>query len=1350
MGGSSPTVGYNYRLVWFDGLALGPWDALTEFRGADKRAWKGRVEANTAIPVYEPNLWGGDKDQGGVDGTLTPMFGQADQAPHPYLVSVFGPKISAHRGMMNAVWVGIWGANNPFQQKRSYRGERTYAGWDNDDCWYPETVRVPIEGDFSPGTPSVGTYRWAFKMGGVPSLSPSPDGIDWTDSSTIPAAFYTAEVTLLVGETLVSINAGGSTRFANWTTPGAWIDGPAAGAVSGLLNPYVCVIAGRTFVARGTAGYSISDNVTVSYQQFAGSTTLFLGNADFVVRCRGGAAPTFFSSADTGETFEERMTIERSFDPDDADYAFDIYAGAASDSAYAVGGRDYHGKPVIFRSVDGFGTSIRVALPPELLGTIYELFYRPGLGWLAFMNNSSGGFGALLRSTDDAQTFQVVDLGTPVNFGQTYQGNCAFDTRDGRVVIAAQTPEGGRIFQTDDYEIWFEREYVAAFGPATILCIAPYDPGTPPVYGRIAKNPAHMILWAHTQQHCGRQARESVDLDQLTVQADWFYERGFGLCWVRNPKEESPREFIKRIERVAGCSFTLSLDDGLWHLDVANGVYDLGALPVITDNDVVSFKETATTLDNAVNSVSIKYFDPELNESIITPPLRAMGLIAQFGEIHQTFEYPEVPIARIALEIRERELLARTTPTRGFELVCRPTIYRLRKNQYVRLQLPKRGIADMVCLVGEIPTSGKLKSGNFEVTLTQDIYSLPSTVYGGIELGEDNRPPTTPADLEFERAFEAPYIDVVANMPASELASLPDDAGYVLGAAVDPGRMRDFTMMVAPEGGSYDEVGDGQFCPSCTSTGLVEPGLQEGIGYENDSRMASVEVGDVGEWDGELIRVDAVDLDAKTLDLGRGCGDTIPRQHLAGSRILFYQRTAAFDRTQHVAGETLEVKLLTNSWSKRQPLADAEALSVPMDQRLQRPYPQANMKINGVSIFAVGTATPGGGGGGGGGGGSPSLPPAIGANGAPTSTQTGPNGAYPDDGPPLFPYPDVFDEDIIEGGDFEDPADLARWRTQTGMALGPEWDLLEGALHVYAGHGTHSAYCFGARKSVPYMPFPRYAITVSIDVACDPNVVAEVGLGWGTYTNGHLPIYAETSEPNTYPATTTVTKDHTFIVTNAGQGQGVFGQYSVINFMPMVRFTINGAPANGKADNATLVIAEVPVDTTPETPANSNFESGLTGWTLWPDPTNASEHSCIVTAVGGVLSMEFVSVYGPFRYAICEAPLTLADMAGKYAKSAFEGWCDEDETVTTNTGGPYPAGGVTSGLAYKPVAGDYQPVAGGRLERGDFTPREVWQRIAKATAEGYTVHRCLLGQGRPGTTCKWRNLADEITDEVID
>ena len=51
----------------------------------------------------------------------------------------------------------------------------------------------------------------------------------------------------------------------------------------------------------------------------------------------------------------------------------------------------------------------------------------------------------------------------------------------------------------------------------------------------------------------------------------------------------------------------------------------------------------------------------------------------------------------------------------------------------------------MVCLIGDIPSTGKLKSGAFQLTLAQDIYSLPSTVYTEVELGEDPRPPSTPA-----------------------------------------------------------------------------------------------------------------------------------------------------------------------------------------------------------------------------------------------------------------------------------------------------------------------------------------------------------------------------------------------------------------------------------------------------------------------------------------------------------------------------------------------------------------------------------------------------------------------------
>ena len=1149
MGSSKVTTGYNYKLAWLDMLCKGPLDAFLEFRGADKQAWRGRLTTSGAIIINKPELWGGDKDQGGAVGTLRVQFGEAGQMPNAYLSSVIGPKIGAWRGIATVAYEGgTWGANNPYAQKRSYRGERIKKGWDNDDCWYPATAAVPLD--------------------------------DLTTTT--------------------------------------------------MINPDV-----------------VLDCMTSSLDGSGGGFDFTVPPFSTIIIKLGPSSPAW------------------SYTPSD-DYQPENYHGLTWWNHFGIAGP------------------------------------------------SSGNF-------------------WPEKFATAAEAQAAHAGEE--VLIPA--PAGG------DFRLYLRDALVDDNRGEGSYSVAYSQAGS-----RYGENPAHTILYSHTQHWAGRQPRETVNLDNLTAAADWFYTQGFGLCSTRVPKEESPREYIRRIEKVAGCSFTQSLDDGLYYLDIANGEYDLGSLPVITDDDVLSFKETKTVMDDAVNSVSVKYFDPERKESVITPPTRAMGLIAQFGEIHQTYEYPEIPIKGIALRVALRELLSSITPTSGFELDVMPTVYKLRKNQYVRLQLPKRGIADMVCLVAEIPTAGKLKSGAFKLKLVQDIYSLPDTVYTEIELGEDTSPPSEAEPIEYQVAFEAPYLDLAANMSAADLAALPEDAGYLVGAAVDPGRMRDFTMAVASDGGGYENVAVGEFCPSCTSTGEVQPGLKVGIGFGNSSQMASVEVGDVGLWDDELVRVDAVDLELNTLDLGRGCGDTLPQLHLAGSRIFFYQRAAAYDPTQRIAGESLDVKLLTNAWTDQLDPADAAAMNVEMAERWIRPYPPGDIRVDDMSFFDVGAATPGEGGGEGGG---PTSPPVTSPNGSPSSSTLGPNGGYKDDAPPLFPPPDVFDTDLIDDGGFDSPTSLAGWRQRDGSPLGPEWDIVDGKLHFRGAFGIHTAYYFGARYSLPWMPFPRITTHSTADVMNDPNVQTRIGVAWGLWQVSNLPSYLEASEAASYPAETSIAHDFTHTVTDAGVGPGFPGQYSVLNFMPVVQHIVGGvAPGNAWVDNVTMEVSrETLAPVTTESPANLDLASGLAGWELFPDPSDTNPYVADVSVAGGVMTFAFVHEYGPFRWAINLDPLEFADTEGKYVRMGGLVLCNDNHVQATNAG-TYTSGGVTFGLAHKLLDGSWTLRPGGRMERGDMTLREVIQRVLLDAASGITVHMAICATGEPGTMCQVSGLFCESTVDVKD
>lgn len=456
-------------------------------------------------------------------------------------------------------------------------------------------------------------------------------------------------------------------------------------------------------------------------------------------------------------------------------------------------------------------------------------------------------------------------------------------------------------------------------------------------------NPAHILYYSRTQADMGRESQASINVASFTSAADWFYAQGFGLCTSYDSSAESVEEFEQRICRVAGCSLTRSLIDGRWHLDIANGEYVLSSLPTLTDDDILNFEEQPTLLDGAVNSVSIKYFDPARAEEITTSPAQAPAMISDFGTNHLTIDYLEIPSGELAARVAQRELLARITPLRGFSLTTTRRPHAWRPGTYVRLQAPKRGIADMVCILGE-KSSGQLRSGAMTISLTQDVYGLPATSFVAVERGVDTLSPP-PRAIVLQRAFEAPYTEIASSLSRADLAVLPPDVGYLMCVAVDPATSLDFTVMT-DAGAGYVEAAIGDWCATAIVTeasSFVDTVFTLG----DIVRAHEIEVGTPALWGSEIVRVDTFDPGTGAISVGRGCADTAPVKHAAGARIWFYASGAATDPTEYTDGETITVKLLTNTGTQQVSLVNAAAISATMDARAARPYLPGKLRING-------------------------------------------------------------------------------------------------------------------------------------------------------------------------------------------------------------------------------------------------------------------------------------------------------------------------------------------------------------------------------------------------------------------
>lgn len=478
----------------------------------------------------------------------------------------------------------------------------------------------------------------------------------------------------------------------------------------------------------------------------------------------------------------------------------------------------------------------------------------------------------------------------------------------------------------------------------TTLSPCVYAPPGVDLYGM---NPAHIIYDALTAEEMQGEPVGSIDAASFAAAADLFYEEGFGLCAKYNPVSQTPEDFNQRICSIVGATLSRSRVDGKYYLLPRRGVHDLESLPVLGDDDILEYEEEPSDPLEAVNQVTIEWFDPTKKQKRSTAPIQSLGAIqALGGVVAESLAYPEVPTEALALRIGARDLAQKATPLKRFRLTTNRVPYGWRAGDYFRLQAPRRGIADMVCEVGEID-AGTPRSGSMRLVAIQDVSQMPATVYVSPEPGVDTTPSQTPTAPPHQRLLEAPYVELAGTLPAAELAALASDAGFVLAVASRPSAGLNFALFTAATGEELADQGAGDWCPTAL---VVEAASRSPA--ETEFTLAApenldlVQVGSAAFWGDEICRVDDLDTVAGTVTLGRGCADTPPQPHAAGERIWFYDAWAATDRREYVGGETVSAKLRTRTASQLLDEVLAPTLSVEIDERAARPYAPGKLRVS--------------------------------------------------------------------------------------------------------------------------------------------------------------------------------------------------------------------------------------------------------------------------------------------------------------------------------------------------------------------------------------------------------------------
>ncbi|WP_425962706.1 phage tail protein [Rhizobium nepotum] len=149
-GGGKQTIGYRYYMSLQYGICRGPIDEIVQIKAGDKSVWPNRegegnydstITGDRTTSIQAPDIFGGEKAEGGIQGTLTALMGSVSQVYPAWFKGLLGGDVPDFRGVATVIFDGMICALNPYPKEWKFRLRRTNAGWDG-DVWQPSLSTI--------------------------------------------------------------------------------------------------------------------------------------------------------------------------------------------------------------------------------------------------------------------------------------------------------------------------------------------------------------------------------------------------------------------------------------------------------------------------------------------------------------------------------------------------------------------------------------------------------------------------------------------------------------------------------------------------------------------------------------------------------------------------------------------------------------------------------------------------------------------------------------------------------------------------------------------------------------------------------------------------------------------------------------------------------------------------------------------------------------------------------------------------------------------------------------------------------------------------------------------------------
>lgn len=474
------------------------------------------------------------------------------------------------------------------------------------------------------------------------------------------------------------------------------------------------------------------------------------------------------------------------------------------------------------------------------------------------------------------------------------------------------------------------------------------------VYEDLDINPIHKIREILTDDTAMAKPEADVNDQNFTKAAERVWDERLGISWVITEKSclEAINELCGHIE----AGIRVNRQTGLYEMVLFRDDWfkeeDIHALAV---SKIKNMSLEVANADEAINQLNVSYYNRDtIKDSSFSISENASIRNLQGRVNAEEAGFPYFMKQRNAAVVAQWKLKQMSTPV--WKGTFTTAEYNARKwNRYdlLKLSWPRKWSGEITVRIMKINLGRGTDVSIDFVEVVPYSANLSSNIVIDEPIDVGVQPPLA---CQYE-PFEMPYylaVMALGQRQVDDELSYDDNFGLV-GVVAEKPQSNSLNAIMMTHSGiegeewvraatiDYDATADLDQVISRTTTSFI---------VKNSNAIANIPVGTLikcgRDWlgtPGEWMVFQNVDPYTGVVNVKRGALDTLPQEWGIDTKLYFCGNDVAYDQTEYVSGEEVLVSALTTTPSGV--LEQRGSIPVEMQARAIRPYPPANVKING-------------------------------------------------------------------------------------------------------------------------------------------------------------------------------------------------------------------------------------------------------------------------------------------------------------------------------------------------------------------------------------------------------------------